>query len=152
MAVKLLHVIASLEYSAPHLRKFLNKKTGSVDDVVNFMLDAANTMEEEDIPDVVKQMRDIINDPDYIEIPDLFTENIYRSMLSFCANLDDTEKSKKLMSVLKDETSYKKFRYRCLKLNLLKEFEMFQYGFLKETVENWLKSLNIDYEDDIRGV
>lgn len=152
MAVKILHIIASLEYSAPHLRKFLNKKTGSVDDVVSFMLEAAGTMKEDDIPDVIKEMRDIVKDPDYVEIPDLFTENIYRSMLSFCANLDDGEKSKKLMSVLKDESSYKKFRYRCLKLNLLKEFEMFQLSFLKGAVESWLKSINVDYEDDSRAV
>ena len=151
--VKLDEIIDGLESQSDESSSFLNKKTGEVVLMTDYVMQAAEDDEPlEDLPDwerdLVAIAREIITETgQYISLPTKFDIDDYSIMERFCVSLDNQEISDVLYDLIKGSGAFRRFKNAIYRYEIEDEWYSYRNKALKKIAIEWCKENNIEFDE-----
>ena len=152
--VKLDEIIDGLESQSDESSSFLNKKTGEVVLMTDYVMQAAEDDEPlEDLPDwerdLVAIAREIIAESgQYIQLPTKFDIDDYSIMERFCVSLDNQEISDVLYDLIKGSGAFRRFKNAIYRYEIEDEWYSYRNNALKEIAIEWCRENNIEFDEE----
>ena len=151
--VKLDDIIEGLEFQSDESSWFLNKKTGEVILMTDYVMQAAE--DDEFLDDMEDWERDLVaiageileESGQYIPLPTKFDIDDYSIMEKFCMSLDNQKISDILCDLISGSGAFRRFKDAIYRYEIEDEWHSYRSDALKEIAIEWCRENNIEIEN-----
>jgi len=151
--VKLDDIIEGLEFQSDESSWFLNKKTGEVILMTDYVMQAAE--DDELLDDMEDWERDLVaiageileESGQYIPLPTKFDIDDYSIMEKFCMSLDNQKISDILCDLISGSGAFRRFKDAIYRYEIEDEWHSYRSDALKEIAIEWCRENNIEIEN-----
>ena len=151
--VKLNDIIEGLEFQSDESSWFLNKKTGEVILMTDYVMQAAE--DDELLDDMEDWERDLVaiageileESGQYIPLPTKFDIDDYSIMEKFCMSLDNQKISDILCDLISGSGAFRRFKDAIYRYEIEDEWHSYRSDALKEIAIEWCRENNIEIEN-----
>ena len=151
--VKLDDIIEGLEFQSDESSWFLNKKTGEVILMTDYVMQAAE--DDEFLDDMEDWERDLVaiageileESGQYIPLPTKFDIDDYSIMEKFCMSLDNQKISDILCDLISGSGAFQRFKNAIYRYEIEDEWHSYRSDALKEIAIEWCRENNIEIEN-----
>ena len=151
--VKLDDIIEGLEFQSDESSWFLNKKTGEVILMTDYVMQAAE--DDELLDDMEDWERDLVaiageileESGQYIPLPTKFDIDDYSIMEKFCMSLDNQKISDILCDLISGSGAFQRFKNAIYKYGVEDEWYKYRDNAIKEIAIEWCREHDIEFEN-----
>ena len=151
--VKLDDIIEGLEFQSDESSSFLNKNTGEVVLMTDYVMQAAE--DDEPFEDMEDWERDLVaiageilaETGQYIPLPSKFDIDDYSIMERFCMSLDNQEISDILCDLISSSGAFRRFKDAIYKYGVEDEWYKYRDNAMKEIAIEWCRENNIEFDE-----
>ena len=151
MKVKLNDLVDAIEFHSDESKSFIHLKTGEI----YLITDEAICIAENDdrnypdwMKDLIKITKDYLeNENDYLALPSQYEVNEYQIMEDFASNLENQDKTDKLLFCLRGKGAFRRFKDAVILLDIDKEWYSYRDERYQQFAREWCEVNEIALEE-----